>query len=140
MWEEEREELRLLHTKIVMIRHGAFEMEKQKGGFGWFGRCKRCIKDRWLQTAHLLPVGQFPSMRYETDNATPLCTGCHIFWWHKHPLEAADWAKEVFGSDKMDELRERGLQSQKMHFGAIRMALQAELAELMARAVTPARV
>jgi hypothetical protein len=35
-------------------------------------------------------------MAWVMDNMKTLCNGCHIWWWHKHPLEAAAWFKEKY--------------------------------------------
>ena len=34
-----------------------------------------------------------------------LDAGCHIFWWHKNPIEAADFAKKYLGSEKYAALK-----------------------------------
>jgi hypothetical protein len=35
-------------------------------------------------------------MQYELDNLKTLCVGCHIYWWHKNPIEATEWFKATF--------------------------------------------
>ncbi len=30
------------------------------------------------------------------DNVKTLCYPCHINWWHKNPLEAAEWFEKTY--------------------------------------------
>jgi len=53
-------------------------------------KCVRCRNDRGIQWAHILSR-QHLCIRWEPDNALTLCGGCHMFFWHKHPLLAVDW-------------------------------------------------
>lgn len=80
-----------------MLRHGAYEVrEGQK--VMWYGKCARCLHEKFLQTSHIYPVGRYPASRFDPDNAVALCSTCHIFWWHKHPLDAADWIRARLGA------------------------------------------
>lgn len=54
------------------------------------GKCLRCGKTEQLQCSHVVPR-TFISTRWNTENAITLCYACHIHWWHKNPLEAAEW-------------------------------------------------
>ena len=57
-------------------------------------RCERCGGDNVLQASHILSKGVHQRMRFEPHNLVALCRKCHIFWWHKSPLEAAQWLNE----------------------------------------------
>ena len=67
-------------------------------------KCVRCGKDRNLQTSHIFSRSN-KSVRWDLHNAMILDAGCHIFWWHKNPIEAADFAKKYLGSEKYAALK-----------------------------------
>lgn len=67
-------------------------------------QCVRCGQRNGLAPSHVYPQGRYPRMAWEMDNIKTLCNGCHIFWWHKHPIEAADWFKEKY-PDRAEKLR-----------------------------------
>jgi 5-methylcytosine-specific restriction endonuclease McrA len=46
--------------------------------------------------SHIYPEGTYTSMSADVDNIICLCFHCHIYWWHKHPIEAGDWFKKRF--------------------------------------------
>lgn len=52
-------------------------------------KCVRCGKSN-PQWAHVISRSR-TFLRWLTENALSLCNGCHIFWWHKNPLEATAW-------------------------------------------------
>lgn len=55
------------------------------------GMCVRCGSTSNLAASHVYPKGKHRSMEYDLDNVKTLCYSCHIQWWHKHPLDAAEW-------------------------------------------------
>lgn len=92
-----RERLRRAHTEVVMLRANAYEV-REAYAVRWYGKCPRCQQERFLQTSHIYPVGKYPRSRFDPDNAVALCGPCHLFWWHKHPIEAAEWIRERLGA------------------------------------------
>ena len=68
-------------------------------------RCEWCKKVKGLSVSHILPKGRHPRLRYFKANVLLLCTGCHIFKWHKSPLEAAKFMEETKGKDYTDKLK-----------------------------------
>ena len=59
------------------------------------GACVRCGKRDALQCSHV--VGRMNHhLRYDPQNAITLCYACHFHFWHKEPLEAADWFRERY--------------------------------------------
>lgn len=56
-------------------------------------KCERCGKTENLQCAHIISR-TYQQVRWDEDNALCLCAGCHIYWWHKEPIEAARWLEE----------------------------------------------
>ncbi len=68
-------------------------------------RCEWCKQIKGLSVSHILPKGRYPRLRYLRENVLLLCTGCHIFKWHKSPLEAAKFMIETRGEDYEDKLK-----------------------------------
>lgn len=77
------------------------------------GRCLRCGKTENLQCSHVLPR-TYMVTRWNLDNAITLCVGCHLYWWHKNPLEAAAWYEEKFPG-RYAELRALALTYKKVN-------------------------
>ena len=57
--------------------------------------CVRCGKKQGIQWAHIITRSD-KTLRHDPLNSFALCAGCHIFFWHKHPLEAIAWLRETF--------------------------------------------
>lgn len=56
------------------------------------GRCLWCNSPSGLQCSHIISRKNF-QFRWDTTNAITLCYACHIYKWHKSPLDAAEWLK-----------------------------------------------
>lgn len=72
------------------------------------GYCERCKKDDYnkLQCSHIHTRTKM-SVRWDQENALCLCSGCHAYWWHKHPIDAAEFAKRYLGEEKYSLLLHR---------------------------------
>ncbi len=70
-------------------------------------RCLRCGKDKNLHVSHIYPRGKHPRLQFELDNVKVLCMACHLYWWHKHPIEAKEWAEQTLGRERLDSLKEK---------------------------------
>ena len=46
-------------------------------------------------------------MQFDPDNVKALCLGCHLYWWHKHPIEAKEWAQNTLGKARLNRLKKR---------------------------------
>ena len=93
--------------------------------------CLRCGKTKYLQASHIYPKGKYRRLEFEIDNIKFLCNGCHIFWWHKNPIEAMKWVILTVGKPRMDRLKLMvqtggGL---KLDFHLIKLYLLQELAK-----------
>ena len=92
-------------------------MSKLKHNRTWYlkklvEKAKRCVKERdnWTcqrcgkvvegancHASHILNVGAYKSLELDPSNMKVLCgMPCHLSWWHKNPLEAAEWFNEKF--------------------------------------------
>ena len=69
--------------------------------------CLRCKKSTNLHASHIYPRGKYPKMQFDPLNVKALCLGCHLYWWHKHPIEAREWAEEALGIDRLDKLKKQ---------------------------------
>ncbi len=67
--------------------------------------CLRCGKSSNLHASHIYPRGKHPRMQFLTDNVKALCIGCHLYWWHKHPVQAKEWAEEELGIERLERLK-----------------------------------
>tara|TARA_Y100000310_G_scaffold29708_1_gene28232 strand:- start:65 stop:427 length:363 start_codon:yes stop_codon:yes gene_type:complete len=70
-------------------------------------KCLKCGKTNILHASHIYPRGKYPKMQFMTENVKALCTGCHLYWWHKHPIEAREWAEKVLGGTRLTLLKKR---------------------------------
>ena len=44
-------------------------------------------------------------MQFDVNNVKALCLGCHLYWWHKHPIEAKEWAEKTLGRTRLNKLK-----------------------------------
>ena len=70
-------------------------------------KCLRCGKTNNLHASHIYPRGKYPRLQFNTDNVKALCLGCHLYWWHKHPIEAKDWAVKTLGRPRLNKLKKQ---------------------------------
>ena len=71
--------------------------------------CLKCGRYDRLQTSHIYPKGRYRKMEWDHLNCIILCCQCHMHWWHKHPIEAADWIRSVLPASRMEYLKMRSL-------------------------------
>lgn len=70
-------------------------------------KCLRCGKTESLQLSHIYPKGRYRKLEFDPDNVKLLCYSCHLGWWHKNPLQAADWLGTVIPKERLNRLRLR---------------------------------
>ena len=59
---------------------------------GW--RCQKCgkkVEGMNAHGSHIYNEGTYRSMSADTDNILTFCYHCHIYWWHRSPLDASAW-------------------------------------------------
>lgn len=69
--------------------------------------CLRCGKTHILHASHIYPRGKYRKMQYDTDNVKVLCLGCHLYWWHKHPIEASEWLETAIDKNRLNRLKKK---------------------------------
>lgn len=74
------------------------------------GYCERCMKIDYskLQCSHIHSRTKM-SVRWDLDNAFCLCSGCHLYWWHVHPIDSAEFTKDKLGNLKYMNLNAKAL-------------------------------
>lgn len=70
--------------------------------------CLRCGKKDALQCSHIHNRSKM-SVRWDLKNAFCLCSGCHLYWWHLNPIEAAEFSKNILGIIEYNLLYERAM-------------------------------
>lgn len=76
--------------------------------------CLKCGATEKVQASHVIPVSTCGYiLRWSFLNCIPLCYRCHFFWWHKNPIEALEWFKDMFGNRRIKKLSELRLESWK---------------------------
>jgi len=69
--------------------------------------CLKCGKVNNLHASHIYPRGKYRKMQFDPDNVKALCLGCHLYWWHKAPLEAGKWLETVLDRQRLNRLKKR---------------------------------
>jgi 5-methylcytosine-specific restriction endonuclease McrA len=61
--------------------------------------CQKCgerVYGSNRQRSHVIPVSAGNKLAFDTINMKVLCMHCHLYWWHKNPLEASEWFEAKF--------------------------------------------
>ena len=74
-------------------------------------KCGKKVEGANAHGSHIYNEGAHRVMAAEIENILCMCYYCHINWWHKSPVEAADWFKEKF-PELAEKLR---LRAQKIY-------------------------
>ena len=79
-------------------------------------KCGKRVSGQDAQTSHVKPKGLYPMLRFDLLNVQLLCYHCHIYWWHKDPLEASVWFEGKYPTTAK-ELERRALETRTGRFG-----------------------
>lgn len=116
-----RERTRIVRSLDALVREIVFKRD----GY----RCVRCGKvptETVLQLSHIIPKGRAKRLRFETANCLCMCLACHLYWWHKDPIEAFRWFNEKYpGRYEQLQIMERCVG--KIDYKMIEIILRAEL-------------
>lgn len=71
-------------------------------------------------------------MEHDEWNVKLLCSGCHIFWWHKSPIEAWEWLRETLPKERLGYLKQRAnsIDKTRYDFKKKKAELEARIEEL----------
>lgn len=108
------------------------ELVSARDGYG----CLKCGKTERLQMSHIYPKGKHRRMEYDPENVKWLCVGCHLFWWHKSPIEAWEWLANVLPPDRIKRLRLRAntIDKTPFDFKLYKLFLEQEIKKLKPKA------
>ena len=99
----------------------------------WGNKCLKCGKQGVLGLSHIYPRGKYRGMEFDEDNIILLCNyPCHLGWWHKSPIEAAIWIKEVLPPEQYQCIKLRANTPQKgtRNYKLIKIYLEQKIKEL----------
>ena len=82
--------------------------------------------------SHIYPKGRYRKMQFDPDNVKALCLGCHLYWWHKHPREAKEWAVKALGRARLNRLKKRANTIDKTlwNYEEIKIKLEKQIKEM----------
>lgn len=60
--------------------------------------CGKKVEGSNAHASHIIPVSHGNVLRFNPRNMICLCYHCHINWWHKNPMESAEWFLYTFPS------------------------------------------
>lgn len=94
--------------------------------------CLRCGKTNNLHASHIYPKGKYRKMQFDVNNVKALCLGCHLYWWHKSPIEAKDWAEKTLGKRRLNKLKKEAntINKNKLDFKQLKSELEIKIGEL----------
>ena len=91
-------------------------------------RCLKCGGVKTLCASHIYPKGTHRKMEFDLDNVITLCYRHHIHWWHKHPIEAAEWIKITIPKARYERLKLRSqvIDKTPLDYNLIKLDLENE--------------
>ena len=66
-----------------------------------------CGATQRLQLSHIYPRGAYPWIMFDLSNVLIHCLRCHLYIYHRSPLDAVEWLKTVFSDKQLAVLREK---------------------------------
>ena len=94
--------------------------------------CLKCGKATNLQASHIYPKGKYRKMQFDVENVKALCLGCHLYWWLKHPLEAAKWLESTLDKARLKRLKKQAntINKNKLNYKELKLELETKIGEL----------
>lgn len=69
-------------------------------------KCGKRVEGSNCQGSHVIPKSHGNILRFDVMNIKTLCHHCHLNWWHKNPMEAAEWFSSKF-PDRWEYIQNR---------------------------------
>ena len=60
--------------------------------------CGKQVEGSNCHASHIIPVSRDGRLAVDPSNMIVLCYHHHLNWWHKHPIEAAEWFNTKYGA------------------------------------------
>jgi len=70
-------------------------------------------------------------MQFNVENVKALCLACHLYWWHKSPIEAKDWAEKTLGRTRLNKLKKQAntINKNKLNYEELKSELETKIGE-----------
>lgn len=93
--------------------------------------CVRCGGTKGLMSAHVLPKGMYPRLRFELYNLMTMDYACHLGnrGWHKDPLGSREWFHSNYPG-RYDDLVVMAATAPKVDLKSLVICLRAEVRAL----------
>ena len=72
-------------------------------------KCGKIVQGSNCHASHIIPVSRSGRLEFDIVNIKVLCMRCHLYWYHRNPIEAAEWVKKKFPK-RLEYLQERLLE------------------------------
>lgn len=59
-------------------------------------KCGKVVEGSNCHASHVIPVSRDGRLAFDVINIKVLCLHDHLYWWHKHPIEAGAWFTDKF--------------------------------------------
>lgn len=59
-------------------------------------KCGKAVQGSDRHASHVIPVSAGNKLRWDPLNMKVLCHHCHLSWWHKNPMDAAEWFESKY--------------------------------------------
>jgi 5-methylcytosine-specific restriction endonuclease McrA len=91
-------------------------------------KCLRCPNRNRVHASHIYPKGKYRGLQFDPDNLKFLCYHCHIYFWHKNPIEAYKWIRTAIPKDRLKRLEAKAKRTIKVEpYEKIKAKLEAYL-------------
>jgi 5-methylcytosine-specific restriction endonuclease McrA len=113
----EKKELKELFHNVIMERDGH--------------KCLKCDNEETLCASHIYPKGTYRKMEWDDENAVAFCVHCHIYWWHKNPIEAWEWLEKNIAPERLARLKlmTQTINKKPLDYKLIKVYLEQKLKE-----------
>ena|ERR1035437_1850698 len=100
-------------------------------------KCLRCSKIDRLQMSHIYPKGTHRKMEFLPENLKLLCVGCHLYWWHKNPIEAWEWLRETIPKERISylKLRSQVIDKSQFDYNLTKLYLDQEIKKFQTKSI-----
>ena len=58
--------------------------------------CGKRVEGMNAHGSHIYNEGTYRSMSADVDNILTFCYHCHIYWWHRNPIEASEFFNKKY--------------------------------------------
>jgi hypothetical protein len=87
--------------------------------------------------SHIYPKGTHRKMEFLPENLKLLCVGCHLYWWHKNPIEAWEWLRETIPKERISylKLRSQVIDKSQFDYNLTKLYLDQEIKKFQTKSI-----